>query len=254
MKLLMINVELQNITFLYSNGEQILKNFNLSIKAGSFVCLLGESGCGKSTILRLIAGLEKPQIGSIKIDAKPVISPNSSTGIVFQQPSLIPWLDVEDNLALGFNLRKEKIPYEDITKVLELTGIKNASNNKPNELSGGMAQRAAIARALLNSNKLLLMDEPFAALDALTKLKLQDELYNIWSETKSTILYITHDIEEAIYFGDRILIMSSKPGRIVEDIKVNVERPRQRDSRIFINELVEVKRKLFKVINTKNNG
>lgn len=249
----MTNIEVDNISFSYTSERQVLENINLEIEEGDFVCILGESGCGKSSLLRLIAGLETANKGTIWLNGKSINKPLPTTGIVFQKPSLIPWLNVEKNLTLGYKIRNEKNEEEEIHRVLDMVGVKGFNKAKPNELSGGMAQRIAIARALLGGTNLLLMDEPFAAVDALTKLKLQEELQEIWKQSGKTILFITHDIDEAIYLGNRILIMTSFSGKFSNDIKINLDRPRNRDSEAYIKQSIEVKKRLFETIKNKKN-
>lgn len=247
-----VHLEMNNVSFGYDSKSKVLKNFNLEVFEGEFVCLLGESGCGKSTVMRLLTGLEQSEEGYVKIDSEVVSRPRSSTGIVFQSPSLIPWLTVRGNLALGYKLRNETILEDDIENVLEIVGIKDFGDLKPNELSGGMAQRVSIARALIGGSNPLLMDEPFGALDALTRMRLQNELSTIWNENSKTILFVTHDIDEAVFLSDRIVIMND--GEIAEIIEINMARPRDRSSINYIKKHLEVKNKLFNLINSIDNG
>lgn len=245
----MVNhIELIDVNFKYPNNKIVLKNFNLSIQNSEFVCLLGESGCGKSTVLRLIAGLEKPQSGQVRINNSKVESPMSSTGIVFQNPSLIPWLSVEENLKLGHKLRNENIANHVVEETLKIVGIEDVAKLKPKELSGGMAQRVAIARSLIGGSNPLIMDEPFSALDALTRMRLQNELYQIWKKINNTVLFITHDIDEAIYLADRVLLMNRNLNCVTEIIPIPLQRPRERNSEEYLKLQLKIKNNLFQLI------
>lgn len=203
-----------------------LKDIHLEIKEGEFVCLLGPSGCGKSTLLRILSQLETPTSGTIQISQSQKNLPLQS--MVFQEKGVIPWLTVEDNVAFGLKMRHEHpkkiktITEEYLYKV----GLQQYKHLYPKELSGGMKQRVSIARAFANNPEILLMDEPFAALDEQNKFILQEELLSIWQETKKTVLFITHSIDEALLLADRIILMSSQPGTIVKDIPISLPRPR----------------------------
>jgi ABC-type nitrate/sulfonate/bicarbonate transport system ATPase subunit len=192
---------------------------DLEIAAGEFVALVGPSGCGKSTLLSLIAGFLRPTEGRIVLDGEPVAQPGPERGVVFQQPALYPWLSVRENVALGPRLRgagrSERRALAD--RWLELVGLADFANAAPYELSGGMQQRCQIARVLANEPRVMLLDEPFGALDAITRERLQDELHRIWRGTGRTALFITHSVEEAVYLGSRVLVMSPRPGRVVFD-------------------------------------
>jgi len=214
---------------------KVLDNINLDILPGEFVSIVGPSGCGKSTILRLVVGLDADYQGRIVLDGKPITSTSTDRGIVFQDHRLFPWMTVEDNI--GFALinttlqpaEKHDIVARNIARV-NLTGFEKAY---PHQLSGGMAQRAAIARALVNEPKILLLDEPLGALDALTRLYLQAELQRIWIEHRSTMIMVTHDVEEALFLGDRVVVMQSNPGRVKRVVDVPLEHPRDRASPVF---------------------
>ena len=198
---------------------QALEKIDLHIEPGQFVCLAGPSGCGKTTLLRLLAGFMKPSEGSITVDGEPVRRPSAERGVVFQQPMLFPWLSVRKNVELGPKLRgvgrEERRQQAD--KYLSMVGLADFTGHRPYELSGGMQQRCQIARVLTNDPDFVLMDEPFGALDALTRERLQNELLDIWRATGKTILFITHSVDEAVFLGTRVMVMSPRPGRIVLD-------------------------------------
>ncbi|CAN7568801.1 ABC transporter ATP-binding protein [Pseudoduganella sp. LjRoot289] len=206
-----------------------LKDINLTIPQGQFVCLLGPSGCGKSTLLNAVAGFAPPSSGSIVADGRPVAGPGPERGMVFQEYALFPWMTVADNI--GFGLQIKGLPKADIeatvARLLAMLSLGDFRNRFPKDLSGGMRQRVAIARVLALDSPIMLMDEPFGALDALTRRNLQDELLRIWSELKKTIIFVTHSIEEAIYMADRIVVMTYRPGTVKRDLLV--ELPRGRD-------------------------
>jgi sulfonate transport system ATP-binding protein len=217
------------------NNEQIdiIKNINLNITEGEFISIVGYSGCGKSTLLKIIAGLVSYDIGSVKLNGQEIRQPSTDVGMVFQDHRLLPWLTIKDNIAFGLydmdKYEKEKIVMEHI----QLVGLKGFENVYPHQLSGGMAQRAAIARALVHKPKVLLLDEPFGALDALTRIQMQKEILKIWNKEKTTMILVTHDIDEAIYLGDKVVIMSSRPGTVKKRLSVGIGRPRDRTSYDF---------------------
>ncbi len=198
---------------------QAVERTDLVIEPGQFVCLAGPSGCGKTTLLRLIAGFMRPSEGVIRVDGKPVTRPAAERGVVFQQPTLFPWLSVRKNVELGPKLRG--VPAEERRKhaehFLSMVGLTDFAQQRPYELSGGMQQRCQIARVLSNDPDIVLMDEPFGALDALTRERLQNELLQIWRATGKTILFITHSVDEAVFLGSRVMVMSPRPGRILLD-------------------------------------
>jgi NitT/TauT family transport system ATP-binding protein len=206
-----------------------LKDINLEIPRGQFTCLLGPSGCGKSTLLNAVAGFSAPTSGTITADGKPVTEPGPDRGMVFQEYALFPWMTVEDNI--GFGLEIKGMSKAEIRKrvdgLLAMLSLSDFRQRFPKDLSGGMRQRVAIARVLALDSPIMLMDEPFGALDALTRRNLQDELLRIWAELKKTIIFVTHSIEEAIYLADRIIVMTYRPGTVKRDIMV--ELPRERD-------------------------
>ncbi len=201
-----------------------LDETTLEIPRGQFVCVVGPSGCGKTTLLKIIAGFLKPTGGTARYDGEPITAPGAERGVVFQQPNLYPWFSVRENVALGMRIRRQnkRERGEHAQKYLELVGLGDFGANKPYELSGGMQQRAQIARVLANDSDVILMDEPFGALDAITRSRLQADLLTLQRSQHRTIFFITHDVEEAVFLGDRVLVMSARPGRVVLDLEVNL--------------------------------
>jgi NitT/TauT family transport system ATP-binding protein len=233
-------LSIQNLwkKFPKNNGETELvaiKDFNLEVEAGEFICLLGPSGCGKTTLLRIVAGLDFQTSGSISINGKIIAGPGSDRGMVFQEFGLFPWRTVLKNIEFGLELQKMAKPerLKISQKYINLVGLRGFENSRPYELSGGMKQRVGIARALANDPAVLLMDEPFGALDAQTRNLMQKELLRIWKETKKTVLFVTHSVDEACYLADRIVVMTARPGTIKEIFSINWERPRDRASMEF---------------------
>jgi nitrate ABC transporter ATP-binding subunit len=214
---------------------EVLIDINLVLRAGEFVCLVGASGCGKSTILRLVAGLETPTTGEVLLAGQPVTGPGLERGVVFQEHRLMPWLTVEQNILLGLDAlamtlaEKKRLVKEHV----ELVGLSGFEKAYPRQLSGGMAQRAAIARGLVAKPAILLLDEPLGALDALTRTYLQEELLRIWRQESITTLMVTHDVEEALYLADRVVVLDRRPGRIRTIVEVTIERPRRRGDPAF---------------------
>jgi NitT/TauT family transport system ATP-binding protein len=217
-------------TFSTASGELVraLENANLIVHGGEFIAVVGASGCGKTTLLRLIAGLERYSSGTIAINGVPLVGPSEQVGIVFQDPTLLPWRTVMQNVLLPVQVLKlDARKYGERAKILvETVGLKEFENKYPHELSGGMRQRVAIARALVHDPAMLLMDEPFGALDALTRDQMNLELLEIWSATRKTVLLITHSITESVFLADRVIVMSPRPGRVVEEIAIGLPRPR----------------------------
>jgi ABC-type nitrate/sulfonate/bicarbonate transport system ATPase subunit len=212
-----------------------LEAASLSVGASELVSLVGPSGCGKSTLLRLIAGLENPSAGELHVGAEPITGPSASRGLVFQDPNLFPWLTVRRNVQAGLIARGVLRESEhEVDEFIRLVGLEGFANAFPHHLSGGMAQRAALARALINHPQVLLLDEPLGALDAFTRMKMQDEVLRLWQARRTTMLFVTHDIDEAIYMSDRIVIMTPRPGRIERIIDVTLDRPRDRGSADFL--------------------
>lgn len=215
----------------------MVKDISLSVEDGEFLSLLGPSGCGKTTLLRMIAGLENPTKGIITENNEPITGPSPGRGFVFQQYSLFPWRTVLDNIAFGPEVRGEDAEerYRKAGNYIDMVGLTDFQNNKPYELSGGMKQRVAIARALANDPLALLMDEPFAALDVMTRHKLQEELVRIWQEEHKTIIFVTHNVDEAVYLADRVVVLSKSPGMIIKIYQIELERIRDRNSAEFID-------------------
>jgi NitT/TauT family transport system ATP-binding protein len=213
--------------------EKALENINLQIKEGEFVCLVGPSGCGKSTLLNIVAGLDFPDEGKVLADGKPVTGAGSDRLMMFQEPALFPWLDVFGNVMFGLKL-KPKLTMKDRKEVaayyLKLVGLERFQHAFVHELSGGMKQRVALARSLAPNPRVLLMDEPFAALDALTREQLYGDLQAIWQKRRKTILFVTHNVREAACLGDRVVLFSPRPGRIQEQFEVDLPRPRDINS------------------------
>jgi sulfonate transport system ATP-binding protein len=214
----------------------VLDNIDFFVGDGEFISIVGASGCGKSTLLRLIAGLDLDFEGTITIDDQPVLGPSLDRGIVFQDHRLFPWLNVYDNIAMAFEARPIPAAKQRslIEEHIELVGLRGFEKAFPHQLSGGMAQRAAIARALVNHPKMVLLDEPLGALDYFTRMRLQRELQTIWMTKNVTMIFITHDIDEALFMSDRIVVLKPHPGRIERIVDIDLPRPRNRESPEFI--------------------
>jgi len=223
-----------------------LKDINLTVQQGEFVCLLGPSGCGKSTLLNAVAGFQPPSAGEIVIEGTQILEPGPDRGMVFQEYALFPWMTVAQNIAFGLEIQKKEKAEIDLTvnQLLDLLHLKDFRDRFPKDLSGGMRQRVAIARVLALDSPIMLMDEPFGALDALTRRNLQDELLRIWEKLNKTILFVTHSIEESIYLADRIVVMTYRPGTIKRDQYVTMPRPRDPAS----HEFNELKRELGRLV------
>lgn len=213
----------------------VLDGMSFSIAGGELVALVGPSGCGKSTLLRLIAGLDFPDTGELLVGEEKILGPSAERGLVFQDPSLFPWLTVRRNIEAGLVARRVlREKRNEVDDFMRLVGLEVFANSYPHHLSGGMSQRVALARALINHPKVLLLDEPLGALDAFTRMRMQDEVLRLWENRGTTMLLVTHDIDEAIYMCDRILIMTPAPGRIDRDIDIGLPRPRDRTSESFL--------------------
>lgn len=228
-----IKVEARNVgrVFKMRHGQEViaLQDFNLTVRENEFVSIIGPSGCGKSSFLQMVAGLDFPDSGEILVDGALVNNPGADRGMVFQGYTLFPWLTVEDNVRFG--LKKSSLPAEEKAEIvrgyLELVGLTAFARVYPRQLSGGMRQRAAIARALAAKPKVLLMDEPFGALDAQTRLMMQALLLEVWERERTTVLFVTHDVEEAIVLSDRVYLMSARPGKVREVMEIDIPRPRK---------------------------
>jgi len=226
---------LERVGKTYPNGVHALERFSAEIRLGEIVAIIGGSGCGKSTLLRAIAGLDGAIAGKVSLDGIAVTAPHPKIGIIFQEPRLLPWLSVADNIGFGLSDLPVDVRRERVGRALARVGLVDKANAWPRELSGGQAQRVAIARALVPQPEVLLLDEPFSALDAFTRRDLQDHLLDLWADTRPTLVLVTHDVDEAVVLADRVLVMRPRPGRLFEEIRINLARPRDRNSPLFDN-------------------
>lgn len=252
-------IEIQGLNLEYKTKQSsvsALENINLEVKQGEFICLLGPSGCGKSTLLKTMAGYIAPTSGRILMEGKPIMGPDWNRGVVFQSPTLYPWLNVKKNVAFGPKMKGlapneiEKISHHFLEQV-DLLGF---GDKRTFELSGGMKQRVALARVLANYPKMILMDEPLGALDALTRSKMQSLVRNIWRENKSTVLFITHDVDEALSLGTRVLVMSKRPGRILKEFNVDFTDKifkAHSDRVIYSEAFFNLKKEILEIINNQ---
>lgn len=250
------SIEIDKVSIIFGEGENAffaVDRVSARIESGEFVCILGPSGCGKSTLLNAIAGFEIPSEGVVRIDGNDIDGPGADRSMVFQTASLFPWKSVRGNVAFGPRMlgTSDREAFEIADELLETVGLAGFADAKPQTLSGGMQQRVAIARALANRPNILLMDEPFGALDAQTRLMMQENLLKIWNDFNTTIVFVTHDIDEAIFLSDRILVMSASPGRIVQELDVSLGRPR--DTNIVVDpSYAEFKKSCMDVIRTES--
>jgi sulfonate transport system ATP-binding protein len=221
---------------------EALRHVDLTIPGGRIVSIVGASGCGKSTLLRIIAGLETDYDGRAELGGRAVTGPGLDRGVVFQEHRLLPWLTVRQNIAFGIKNNAPEVVRQRVDEHLELVGLSGFAETFPHQLSGGMAQRVAIARALVNQPQVLLLDEPFGALDALTRIQMQQEILRIWEIERTTMILVTHDIDEAIFLGDEVLLMSARPGTLRSRVPVPLPRPRDRSSPAFI----EIRKRIFR--------
>ncbi|HEY1930632.1 MAG TPA: ABC transporter ATP-binding protein [Acetobacteraceae bacterium] len=246
------HVVIDGLQVAFGSGSErrlAIADVSLDIPPGRFVCLLGPSGCGKSTVLNTIAGFVPPSAGSVTVDGEPVTAPGADRGMVFQQPALFPWKTTLNNVAFGPLMAGHGAAAAESTArtLLAMVGLSRFADHYPEQLSGGMQQRVGIARALANYPRVLLMDEPFGALDAQTRTMMQEALLGVWSEFRTTVVFVTHDIDEAIYLGDTVAVMGAHPGRIVEELNVPLPRPRTAES-AFDPEFIRLKRHCLELI------
>lgn len=224
---------LKHISKTYPNGVRALDGVSLDVELGEIVAVVGGSGCGKSTLLRAISGLDRPTQGAVVFKDDTISEPHEKIGIIFQEPRLLPWLTVADNVGFGLADRPKEERKARVARALERVGLTEKANVWPRELSGGQAQRVAIARALVARPEVLLLDEPFSALDAFTRIDLQDHLLDLWADQKPTLVHVTHDVDEAIVLADRVVVMRPRPGRVADEIAIDLPRPRDRQSTAF---------------------
>jgi len=224
---------LERVSKTYPNGVRALAGVSLDVELGEIVAVIGGSGCGKSTLLRAISGLDPASEGAIALNGEPITAPHEKIGIIFQEPRLLPWLTVADNIGFGLGDRPKAERAARVTAALARVGLADKAAMWPRELSGGQAQRVAIARALVPRPEVLLLDEPFSALDAFTRASLQDHLLDLWADAKPTLLLVTHDVDEAIVLADRVMVMCPRPGRIFAEIELDLPRPRDPHTAAF---------------------
>jgi NitT/TauT family transport system ATP-binding protein len=231
-------VVLDAVSKRYDTGRQTvqaLRDVSFEVSAGEFVCIVGPSGCGKTTLFRTIAGLETPSSGEVRLEGTPVTGPETDRGMVFQEYGLFPWRTVRENVAFG--LEQQAVPDDErerrVSGLISLVGLDGFGDAYPKELSGGMKQRVGIARALAVDPEILLMDEPFGSVDAQTREMLHEELIDVWNETGKTVLFVTHDVPEAVTLADRVVVMAADPGRVRESVEIDVDRPRERTDAAF---------------------
>lgn len=247
----MSKLELKNVSKVFEKIEEdekthALKNINLSIDNNEFVSIVGPSGCGKSTMLRLISGLIRPSQGKILLDNEEIEQPSSRKGMVFQKPTLFPWLTVGENVGFSGSLKnEEKIDEKEIDSMLKKVGLSEFKNSFPKQLSGGMAQRVSLIRTMIARPEVFLLDEPLGSLDAFTRMNMQDEILNLWQEIKNLMIMVTHDVEEAVYMSSKVIIMEPRPGRVKEIVDIELDYPRDRTSDKFIN----YRNKILKTLN-----
>ena len=230
----MSQLDIDRVSLYLGQGQQrflALQDISLSVAEGEFVCLLGPSGCGKSTLLGALAGHLGATQGALRLAGQPIHGPGPERGLVFQHHTLFPWLSILDNVAYGLKMRgmAKAERHRQARDLLEQVGLAGFEERFPSQLSGGMQQRVEIARVLINQPRVLLMDEPFGALDALTRLKMQELLVDLWTRLRTTVVFVTHDIDEALFLADRILVMSPRPGRIIEELNLSEHRPRRHE-------------------------
>ena len=235
-----VTLKLDGVSKIFAKVEKegvthAVEHVDLELRSGEFVSLVGASGCGKSTILRLIAGLILPTTGRLTVNGEEITKPSPELGMVFQKPTPFPWLTAEKNISFSLRMQgKYKGNEERVARMLRLIGLEEFKDDYPGQLSGGMAQRVALVRTLINQPDILLLDEPLGALDAFTRMNMQDEILKIWQAKGQLALMVTHDVDEAVYMGTRVIVMDANPGRVVADIKIDEEYPRDRSSAAFV--------------------
>src|SRR5208282_1937936 len=224
---------LDRVSKTYPSGVHALGGVSLEVELGEIVAVIGGSGCGKSTLLRAVGGLDPPSEGAVLLDGERILAPHQKIGIIFQEPRLLPWLKVADNVGFGLGDRPRSERAQRVATALKRVGLADKAAVWPRELSGGQAQRVAIARALVPRPEVLLLDEPFSALDAFTRTDLQDHLLDLWADAKPTLILVTHDVDEAVVLANRVLVMRPRPGRVFDEIDIDLPRPRDRQSAAF---------------------
>ena len=245
-----VTLKLENVSKSFAKIEtdevtHALTSVTTTMESGEFISLVGPSGCGKSTMLRLVAGLITPTTGRLTVNGEEIEKPAPDRGMMFQKATLFPWLTVRDNIAFSLKMQgKLKGNEEKVENMIKVIGLENFREDYPAQLSGGMAQRVALVRSLINEPPILLLDEPLGALDAFTRMNMQDEILKIWQEKKQLAVMVTHDVDEAIYMGTRVLVMDAHPGRVIADIPIDLPFPRDRGSREFVEYRIDILNKL----------
>ena len=245
-----VTLKLENVSKSFAKIEtdevtHALTSVTTTMESGEFISLVGPSGCGKSTMLRLVAGLITPTTGKLTVNGKEIEKPAPDRGMMFQKATLFPWLTVKDNIAFSLKMQGKLKGNEDkVENMIKVIGLEDFREDYPAQLSGGMAQRVALVRSLINEPPILLLDEPLGALDAFTRMNMQDEILKIWQEKKQLAIMVTHDVDEAIYMGTRVLVMDAHPGRVIADIPIDLPFPRDRGSREFVDYRIDILNKL----------
>ena len=245
-----VTLKLENVSKSFAKIEtdevtHALTSVTTTMESGEFISLVGPSGCGKSTMLRLVAGLISPTTGRLTVNDKEIDKPAPDRGMMFQKATLFPWLTVRDNIAFSLKMQGKLKGNEDkVENMIKVIGLENFREDYPAQLSGGMAQRVALVRSLINEPPILLLDEPLGALDAFTRMNMQDEILKIWQEKQQLAIMVTHDVDEAIYMGTRVLVMDAHPGRVIADIPIDLPFPRDRGSREFVEYRIDILNKL----------